>query len=251
MHFFRKTGLIIYSFLIWSFFVLSSSVLLPLAVLIWLLTSWIDRRLLILHLFSCFWASLYIWLNPMWNVRIEGRHKLPWKKAAVLVSNHQSMVDILVLYLLFTPYKWVSKKENFRFPFIGPVMRLNKYLEVDRASKKSYVKLIRRAGEVLQQGSPVLMFPEGTRFPGGSLGPFKEGAFKMALDNGVDIIPIILDGSARALPNKGAVFSGYTRIRVRVLDPIPHASFSGQSSREVMTMVRDLMEKEYARLHFS
>jgi 1-acyl-sn-glycerol-3-phosphate acyltransferase len=244
----RKTGLILYSSLLWTFFLITSIVLFSIASLIWLLTRWFDRRLVILHLWSCFWGSWYIWFNPLWQVRVKGRRKIPWKRPCVLVSNHQSMLDILVLYHLFVPYKWISKKENFRIPIIGWLMRLNGYLEIDRGKKDSTLRLMQHTGEMIRRGNSVMMFPEGTRYPGGSLGPFRDGAFRMALDNQADIIPIVLEGTARALPKKGAVLTGFTRIRVRVLEAVPYESFAGKPIRELMNEVRDLMAEEYEKI---
>ncbi len=158
------------------------------------------------------------------------------------------MLDILVLYQLFVPYKWVSKKENFRIPIIGWLMRLNGYLEIDRGKKDSMLRLMERAGEFIRQGNSIMMFPEGTRYPGGSLGPFKDGAFRMALNNQADLIPVVLDGTARALPKKGAILTGFANVRVRVLDPMPYGTFSGKPVRELMQEVRDRMSEEYERM---
>jgi 1-acyl-sn-glycerol-3-phosphate acyltransferase len=247
----KKPFLILYSSLLWTFFLITSIVLFIIACLIWLITRWFDRRLMALHMWSCFWGSWYIWFNPLWRVRVKGREKIPWKRPCILVSNHQSMIDILVLYHLFVPYKWVSKKENFRIPIIGWLMRLNDYLEIERGQANSVVRLMQKTAECIRQGNSILIFPEGTRYPGGSLGPFREGAFRMALDNCVDIIPILLDGSAKALPKKGAILTGFTRIRVRVLDAIPFHSFEDKTARELTDEVRELMAEEYARMHES
>ncbi len=244
----RKAGLVIYSSLLWTFFLVSSIALFSIASLIWLLTRWFDRRLVLLHLWSCFWGSWYIWFNPLWRVRVKGRKKIPWRRPCILVSNHQSMLDILVLYQLFVPYKWVSKKENFRIPIIGWLMRLNDYLEIERGQKESMVRLMDKTSAFIQQGNSIMIFPEGTRYPGDTLGPFKEGAFRMALDNRVDIIPILLSGTANALPKKGAILTGFARICVRVLDPMPYGSFEGKPVRELMNGVRDLMAGEYEKL---
>jgi 1-acyl-sn-glycerol-3-phosphate acyltransferase len=245
----KKAGLVIYSILLWTFFLATSVVMFSAAVVIWLITRWFDRRLVALHLFSSTWGSFYIWFNPMWRVRIRGRRNIPWRRACVLVSNHQSMLDILVLYHLFAPYKWVSKKENFRIPIIGWLMRLNDYLEIERGRKDSLEQLMNKARHFLEMGSSVMIFPEGTRFPGGHLGPFKEGAFRMAIDNQVDIVPILLDGTARALPKKGAILTGYTKIIVKVLEPIPFSSFEGMSPHDLQIRLRDLMAGTYARMH--
>ena len=128
-------------------------------------------------------------------------------------------------------------------------MRLNRYLEIERGKKESAVKLMDDSAALIRQGNSILMFPEGTRYPGGSLGTFKEGAFKMALDNHADIIPILLDGTARALPKKGVILTGFANIKVRVLDPIPYTSFAGKPVRELLNDVRELMSVEYTWLY--
>jgi len=245
----KKAGLIIYSVLLWTFFLVTSVVMFSLAFLVWLITRWFDRRLVILHLFSSFWGSLYIWFNPLWRVRITGRRNIPWRRPCVIVSNHQSMLDILVLYHLFVPYKWVSKKENFSIPIIGWNMRLNKYLEIQRGQASSYGKLMENVRKCLAMGSSVLIFPEGTRYPGGQLGPFKEGAFRMALENNTDIVPVVLDGTARALPKKGAILTGFSSIKVKVLTPISYRTFAQMNPRELQIHVRDIMSLTYASLH--
>jgi 1-acyl-sn-glycerol-3-phosphate acyltransferase len=107
------------SLIFWLFMVVSSLALFPIALLIWAATVAWDRRLVLLHRFTCFWASLYTWLNPLWRVRIEGREKIRPGTAYVMVANHQSLLDILVLFRLFVHFKWVSKIENFRVPAIG------------------------------------------------------------------------------------------------------------------------------------
>lgn len=245
----KKAGLIIYSVLLWTFFLITSVIMIIIDLIIWLITRWFDRRLVILHLFSCFWGSLYIWFNPLWRVRIKGRRNIPWRRSCVIVSNHQSMLDILVLYHLFVPYKWVSKKENFNIPIIGWNMRLNDYLEIERGQKESLGRLMEKARKMLKMGSSVLIFPEGTRYPGGRLGPFKEGAFRMAIDSRVDIVPIVLDGTAKALPKRGAILKGFARIDVWILEPIPFSRFEKMSPRELQIQVRDLMTGTYTSLH--
>ena len=89
------------SLVFWLFLVASSIVLFPVAVLIWAVTAPFDRRRALLHRFTCFWASLYTWLNPAWRVRVEGRDRIRPDAAYVMVANHQSLLDILVLFRLF------------------------------------------------------------------------------------------------------------------------------------------------------
>ena len=244
----KHISLAIYSVLLWVFFVLSSALLICLACIIWTVTILFDRRLHVLQLFSCFWGSLYIWVNPLWMVRKKGRKNIRRRTAYIVVSNHQSMLDIPLLYSLFFHFKFLSKSENFRLPFVGWLMRLNRYPEIARGSKISKLQLFERIKELINQGSSVMIFPEGTRYPGGYLGPFREGAFRMALDNRAPILPIVLDGTARALPKKGFVIPGRSDIRLRVLEEIPYSAFSGMQVREISVLVREKMETAYQEL---
>ncbi len=114
---------------------LSSVAMFPVALLCWALTLPFDRRKVILHRLTCFWASLYTWLNPAWPVKVVGREKIDPNETYVMVANHQSLLDIFVLFRLFTHFKWVSKIENFRIPFIGWNMYLNGYIQLKRGGR--------------------------------------------------------------------------------------------------------------------
>jgi 1-acyl-sn-glycerol-3-phosphate acyltransferase len=210
------------SLLFWSFLATSSILLFPLAVLIWALTAPFDRRRVWLHRFTCFWASLYTWTNPVWRVRVEGRERIRRDATYVMVANHQSLLDILVLFRLFVHFKWVSKIENFRIPFIGWNMRLNRYIQLVRGDKQSIGAMMSACSRALDEGNSIMMFPEGTRSPDGRLRAFKHGAFTLAQGSGCAILPIVLDGTADALPKRGFVLQGRHAIRVRVLEEIPH-----------------------------
>ena len=226
------------SALFWAFLVLSSIVLFPVALVVWAVTAPFDRRLVVLHRFTCFWASLYTWLNPAWRVAVEGRYKIRRDAAYVIVANHQSLLDILVLFRLFVHFKWVSKVENFRVPFIGWNMSLNRYIKLRRGSRESVARMMDACERTLAGGSSVMIFPEGTRSRDGRLQPFKPGAFTLAQRTGAAILPIVVEGTARALPKRGFVLQGRHDIRVRVLDEIPHASFAGHPVDAVSDAVR-------------
>ena len=101
-----------------------------------------DRRLRFLHLFTCFWASIYTWMMPAWRIRIEGRENVRKDAAYMVVSNHQSQLDILVAFRLFFHFKWVSKIEMFRIPLIGWNMMLNRYVKLKRGDKESVEQML-------------------------------------------------------------------------------------------------------------
>ena len=95
------------------FIALSSLVLFVGALLIWAVTRWFDQRLVLLHLYTSFWASIYVWIMPAWRVRRSGRHNIDWSRTYVVVSNHQSLLDILLAFSLFFPFKWVSASVKY------------------------------------------------------------------------------------------------------------------------------------------
>lgn len=234
----------ILSLLFWLFLVVTSILLFPVAVVIWAATVLFDRRLKLLHQFTCFWASLYTWCNPVWRVRIEGRRHIRRNAAYVMVANHQSLLDILVLFRLFAHFKWVSKIENFRVPAIGWNMSLNRYIRLRRGDRASVEKMLRACERALAEGNSIMMFPEGTRSPDGRLRAFKPGAFSLALSTGAPILPIVVFGTAHALPKRGFVLQGRHAIRVRILPEIPHASFAGKSVETVTEEVRERIAAE-------
>ncbi|MEO8603537.1 MAG: lysophospholipid acyltransferase family protein [bacterium] len=228
----------------WIFLVISSMLLYPVAVVIWATTVLFDRRLVVLHRFTCFWASLYSWLNPVWRVRIEGREKIDPNAAYVMVVNHQSLLDILVLFRLFTHFKWVSKIENFRVVFVGWNMSLNRYIKLRRGDKDSVEQMMKACEQTLAEGSSIMMFPEGTRSADGHLKPFKHGAFTLAQRMHVPILPIVVEGTAAALPKRGFILQGRHDIRIRVLDAIPYAPFANLSVDALTEQVRNLFARE-------
>jgi 1-acyl-sn-glycerol-3-phosphate acyltransferase len=232
------------SLVFWAFLTLSSILLFPVAVLVWAVTLPFDRRKVVQHQFTCFWASLYSWFNPAWPVRVEGREKVRLGATYVMVANHQSLLDILVLFRLFVHFKWVSKIENFRIPCVGWNMRLNQYIELRRGDKQSIGEMMSAASRTLDSGSSVMMFPEGTRSADGRLKDFKHGAFTLAQGGGVPILPIVVEGTANALPKRGFVLQGRHPITIRVLDEIPHEIIRDRPVEDVTREVRELFAKE-------
>jgi 1-acyl-sn-glycerol-3-phosphate acyltransferase len=186
----RMTG----SLLFWSFLAISSLVLFPIGALLWLVSFPFDPRRYVLHRFTSLWASLYTWLNPAWPVRVIGRERLT-NGPAVIVANHLSLLDILVLFRLQSHFKWVSKVENFRVPVIGWNMRLCDYIPIRRGDKQSTIAMMRQCDRALAGGSSILMFPEGTRSASGRLRAFNAGAVQIAARNRVPLQPIIVRGT--------------------------------------------------------
>jgi 1-acyl-sn-glycerol-3-phosphate acyltransferase len=231
------------SMLFWGFVAVTSMVLYPVAVVIWLSTVAFDRRLVVLHRFTCFWASLYTWCNPAWPVTIEGRDKIRAGTAYVMVANHLSLLDILVLFRLFRHFKWVSKIENFKVPFIGWNMTMNRYIKLRRGDRESIAQMMAACEKTIGEGNSIMIFPEGTRSSTGELRPFKPGAFELALRTRTPILPIVIVGTAEALPKRGFVLQGRHPIRIGVLDPIPPERCADMSVEELAVHVREVIAR--------
>ncbi|MBV1878362.1 MAG: 1-acyl-sn-glycerol-3-phosphate acyltransferase [Pseudomonadales bacterium] len=169
-----------------------------------------------------------------------GRPRIDSKQTYVIVSNHQSVVDILVCFTLFIHFKWVSKAELFNIPLIGWNMYLNSYIRLKRGKKNSIKKMYKACEKHLKNGSSVYLFPEGTRSVSGEMRPFKEGAFVLAKRLGIPILPIVINGSKDAVPKDSLNFHGQTEVQVEILAPIlPDENLSVtdlcQKTREIIS----------------
>lgn len=226
----------------WLTFVGLTSILFFLTALLIRIITWpVDRRQVILQQFTCFWATLYTWIVPAWRIKIDGRENLPRQTPHVVISNHQSLLDILVLFNLFFHFKFVSKIEIFKIPLIGWNMYLNKYIKLTRGDKKSVAQMLEDCEKALKQGNSVLIFPEGTRSPDGQIKDFKLGAFILALKMKAPILPIVISGTNAALPKYSLNFHGRTDIHMRVLEPIAYESFARLSAEETANMAREVI----------
>ncbi len=230
-----------FSVFYWLFVFVTMPILYLIALLTFLVTRPFDRRRVVLQLWSCFWASFYVYMNPFWRCRVTGRAKLPWRGGAVLVANHLSLVDILVLYGLYRPFKWVSKAELFKVPCAGWNMVLNDYVRLNRGDRHSIREMMEHCRRHLDQGSPVFIFPEGTRSADGHLKAFKDGAFRLAKEANVPVIPIALRGTFETMPKHGILLRNRMDARVDVLDPLDPAAF------ESVDALRDAARAAIAR----
>ncbi len=211
------------------------------AVLIWILTILFDRRLVALHMFTCFWGVMYLWLMPWWSTSTIGREKMKRNRVYIIVSNHQSMLDILIAHGLFFPFKWVSKTEAFRIPFVGWNMVLNRYIRLERGNKESIKQMFNVCKTTLKNGSSVFFFPEGTRSPSGIVRGFKYGAFKLAKDLELPILPVVINGTKNALPKGSLNFTGRQNMSIKVLDEIKYEEYKHLEPQEIADEVRQVI----------
>jgi len=194
-----------------------------LALTIWLLTVPFDRRLVWLHMFTSFWACLYLWIVPAWSVTTAGRDKIRRGATYIVVSNHQSQLDILVAFHLFFPFKWVSKAEIFKLPFIGWNMVLNRYIRLKRGDKESIRQMMAACERTLAQGCSVFFFPEGTRSRDGHPKPFRMIGLKTLTENAPSayILPVSINNSWKMLRHGKFPLGIGNHLKFEVHPPIP------------------------------
>jgi len=146
------------------------------------------------------WARVMAWVTPM-RVRVEGREHIDPDQSYVLVSNHQSQYDIFVLYgWLGVDFKWVMKKELRNVPGIGVACHRLGHVFIDRSNRAAAIATLDDAKKKIANGTSVVFFPEGTRSRSGHLKDFKKGAFRMAIDLGLPILPLTITGTRDVLP---------------------------------------------------
>lgn len=204
------------------------------------LGGWCDPRRRLLHGLASLWGRSMFWSQPGWRVQITGRHHLQARRAYILVANHQSAFDIMALYFVRRQFKWIAKEELFRLPFAGWSMRLAGYIALGRGRAHSIHATYERAKDWLSKGVSVFFFPEGTRSATGKLGAFKRGAFQLAVDAGVPVVPIAVKGTRELLPRHSLVLRRRGRIRIVVhppLDPATSRMTAGELRDEARCLI--------------
>lgn len=192
-------------------------------------------------------AVLITRLTPLWDFGVIGPLPRETPRRTVVVSNHCSQADPLLISYLPWEMKWLGKASLFRIPIVGWSMHLTGDIPVVRGEKQSARGAMARCAHYLARGMPVMIFPEGTRSLTDELGPFKDGAFHLAISTGADILPIAVHGTASALPVHDWRFAR-ARARVIVGDPISTAGMSIDDIPHLRDLARAEIEALRARL---
>lgn len=177
------------------------------------------------------------------KVVIEGLENVPPNQPAVLVANHESWYDTFAMMgLLPFDMRWIGKKELVKIPFFGPAWVASGNIPIDRGDRRAAIESLQKAGEALRKDSAlVIMFPEGTRSSDGNLLPFKKGAFVLALQMGVPVIPLGISGSRAVMPKgSGRVKPG--TITLRIGTPISVEGRTERDRNELLEEAREAIE---------
>lgn len=186
------------------------------------------------------WARLNSLLTPMF-VTVIGRENIDPKQSYVVVSNHQSQYDIFVLYgWLGIDFKWVMKQELRKIPALGAACEKLGHIYIDRSRKDAAVASLKSAQKTIVDGTSVIFFPEGTRSSDGSLGTFKKGAFIMALDLGVPILPVSIVNTDKILPSRTIRLTP-GRAKLVIHEPVGINGYSRDNLDPLVDRVRDII----------
>ncbi len=181
-------------------------------------------------------------VNPMWKVKLYGAKKIKNRRNPyVVVSNHQSMADIPCISFVPWEMKWVAKKVLFNFPVAGWLMRLAGDIPVNRSDKTSRGSVYGKARKVLDHNCSVMFFAEGTRSKNDLVLPFRDGAFKLAIDAQVPILPIAVDGSHDCLPKHSWIMTKTAHVRIEVLDPVSTENMTMADAPQLRDKVRNII----------
>lgn len=181
-------------------------------------------------------------LNPLWTFRTSGDLPEDMRRPFVVVANHESFVDILLISHLPTEMKWLSKIEIMKIPLLGWMMRLARDIPLNRGDRNSAADALDQCKQRLLTDVSVMIFPEGTRSKTDELNKFKPGAFKIAIEGGYPILPMAVHGTRDCLrPNDWRM--GRAIAEVRVLDPIETTGLTRDDLPELRDRVRDLINE--------
>lgn len=199
---------------------------------------WLARRV---------WAPGLLW-GAGTRLEVEGGEQLDWSKPYLFLCNHQSMIDIpAAIMALRCDVRFIAKRELSYLPFLGWYMRATEMILVDRGDSARAHQSIRRAGERVRAGASVLAFPEGTRTRDGRVQEFKKGAFVVAIEAQVPIVPVAIEGAQHALPRGGFRVRPGT-IRVRLGEPVPTAGLGYADRDALIARVRRALIEQHSAI---
>ena len=209
-----------------------------------LITYPFDRKGRVIHHYARLWGKVALLANRV-KVKIEGMENLKGEGPYIFMSNHQGSYDIFAL-LGHLPYqfKWLAKKELFSIPFFGWVMAAAGYISIDREGTRKTVEALNVAAQKIREGMSVVIFPEGSRSPDGSIQPFKKGGFTLAIKSKVPIVPLSISGSRDIMPkDKLTATPGEIRLFVDHLIETHHCS--SKDREPLMKKVRETISKNF------
>ena len=184
-----------------------------------------------------FWSRSVLWFLLI-PIKVTGQENVDPKQSYVFVANHQSFLDVFAVYgWLPNNFKWLMKKEIRKVPFVGTACAVAGHIFVDRSNPRAALQSMDHIKKELVDGISTVIFPEGTRTKTGEMGRFKQGAFKIAMDMGLPVVPLSLGGFFKAMPSGQAFANPRARVSLHIGKPIDISQFN--DINEAMEYVRD------------
>jgi 1-acyl-sn-glycerol-3-phosphate acyltransferase len=239
---------ILKSAIVWFAAITFVALLFPFCFLVWLLVLPFDRKRTVIHWLLIWQSKVLVSIIPFWRLTIEGKNRINRKATYVIISNHQSLADILILNCHGMRYKWISKAENMKLPVLGWYLRMAGYITVNRSDDESKAEMLAKSYNCLKKGTSIMIFPEGTRSRNGEIGFFKRGAFQLALETGMPILPVVLDGTGEILAKNSYVMRGFRKVKMKVLDPVYPESFGTTDVERLADDFRKKLSLELIKL---
>ena len=196
------------------------------------------------HNIAHIWSRLMLALAGT-KVEARGTENVLTDRPQVFMANHQSNFDIfIVLAHIPGQFRWIAKKELFRYPLFGTAMRRAGYIEIDRQHHKRALQSLEEAAKKIREGKSVMTFPEGTRSRDGQIQPFKHGVFQLAIRAGVPIVPITIIGTGEIM-SKRSLRVKPGRITMVIDKPIDVTPYNTESRHELIGRVRGVIVKNF------
>lgn len=234
--------MIIFSIIYHIFGILLCTIFFFVALVVWVLSLPFDRGRKVVHCLNRFVTNIFFAPMPFWSFSVEGIENIDVAKSYVIVMNHTVMMDIPVMYRLPLYFKWVSKREVFYLPVFGQWLALRGDIAIRRGNgAESMAQVIEQGKRVIGWGQSVAIFPEGTRSKDGNIGRFKAGAFNLAKEAGVDILPVVIEGSDCVFSSKSGKYSWRNKITLRVLPAVASDWSDNVGCKSTIDSVRESM----------
>ena len=188
-----------------------------------------------------FWSRSVLWLLLI-PIKVTGKENVDPNQSYVFVANHQSFLDVFAVYgWLPNNFKWLMKKEIRKVPFVGTACAVAGHIFVDRSNPRAALQSMDHIKKELVDGISTVIFPEGTRTKTGEMGRFKQGAFKIAMDMGLPVVPLSLGGFFKAMPSGQAFANPRARVSLHIGKPIDISQFN--DINEAMEYLRNEIAK--------
>lgn len=226
----------------WSETVLTVIVGFPIWVLVFLCTAPFDKGRYAAGRTFRLIAVTTIRLNPLWRFSVEGQGPKDPRRPYVVVSNHESYADVFLISMFPWEMKWMAKTTIFNIPLMGWMMRYSLDIPVKRGDREGAMQAIKDARDRLARKVSIMAFPEGTRSKTREMLPFKDGAFKLAIESGAPILPIAVAGTRQAMA-KGSFQFRPARAKARVLAPIETAGLKSTDMAALKARTRAVIEE--------